>query len=283
MGQEIDLSTSLTVDSRPVVLITGCSGGIGEATAMRFAREGYRVYASMRNPSDISESLSETLKEGGGHGVLELDVDDCVSVKSAIKQLCQETRRIDVLVNNAGISSISSVEEIDMDEAKAVFETNVFGALRVTQEVLPIMRGLRGGTLVNVSSVAGRLVTAGHGIYAASKHALEAISESLAIETSQFGVRVVLIEPGFISTTILNKADSIVIDDTVYGQHLERLVSMYKEAQLKADSPEVVSDCILKAVNDPAGKFRYVVGSGAQQTLNERKLLTDEEWINGKL
>ena len=92
-----------------------------------------------------------------------------------------------------------------------------------------------------------------------------------------------LIEPGFISTTILNKADSIVIDDTVYGQHLERLVSMYKEAKLKADSPEVVSDCILKAVNDPAGKFRYVVGSGAQQTLNERKLLTDEEWINGKL
>ena len=283
MTQEIDLSTSLTGDSRPVVLITGCSGGIGEATAMRFAREGYRVYASMRNPSDISESLSETLEEGEGHKVLELDVDNCVSVKSAIKQLRQETRRIDVLVNNAGISSISSVEEIDMDEAKAVFETNVFGVLRVTQEVLPIMRGLKGGTLVNVSSVAGRLVTAGHGIYAASKHALEAISESLAIETSQFGVRVVLIEPGFISTTILNKADSIVIDDTVYGQHLERLVSMYKEAKLKADSPEVVSDCILKAVNDPAGKFRYVVGSGAQQTLDERKLLTDEEWINGKL
>lgn len=277
------MSTSLTGDSRPVVLITGCSGGIGEATAMRFAREGYRVYASMRNPSDISESLSETLEEGEGHKVLELDVDNCVSVKSAIKQLRQETRRIDVLVNNAGISSISSVEEIDMDEAKAVFETNVFGVLRVTQEVLPIMRGLKGGTLVNVSSVAGRLVTAGHGIYAASKHALEAISESLAIETSQFGVRVVLIEPGFISTTILNKADSIVIDDTVYGQHLERLVSMYKEAKLKADSPEVVSDCILKAVNDPAGKFRYVVGSGAQQTLDERKLLTDEEWINGKL
>lgn len=283
MTQEIDLSTSLTGDSRPVVLITGCSGGIGEATAMRFAREGYRVYASMRNPSDISESLSETLEEGEGHKVLELDVDNCVSVKSAIKQLRQETRRIDVLVNNAGISSISSVEEIDMDEVKAVFETNVFGVLRVTQEVLPIMRGLKGGTLVNVSSVAGRLVTAGHGIYAASKHALEAISESLAIETSQFGVRVVLIEPGFISTTILNKADSIVIDDTVYGQHLERLVSMYKEAKLKADSPEVVSDCILKAVNDPAGKFRYVVGSGAQQTLDERKLLTDEEWINGKL
>ena len=277
------MSTSLTGDSRPVVLITGCSGGIGEATAMRFAREGYRVYASMRNPSDISESLSETLEEGEGHKVLELDVDNCVSVKSAIKQLRQETRRIDVLVNNAGISSISSVEEIDMDEAKAVFETNVFGVLRVTQEVLPIMRGLKEGTLVNVSSVAGRLVTAGHGIYAASKHALEAISESLAIETSQFGVRVVLIEPGFISTTILNKADSIVIDDTVYGQHLERLVSMYKEAKLKADSPEVVSDCILKAVNDPAGKFRYVVGSGAQQTLDERKLLTDEEWINGKL
>ena len=126
------------------------------------------------------------------------------------------------------ISSISSVEEIDMDEVKAVFETNVFGVLRVTQEVLPIMRGLKGGTLVNVSSVAGRLVTAGHGIYAASKHALEAISESLAIETSQFGVRVVLIEPGFISTTILNKADSIVIDDTVYGQHLERLLLRYK-------------------------------------------------------
>ncbi len=275
--------TSSTGDDRPVVLITGCSGGIGEATAMHFVKEGYRVYASMRNRSDISKRLKETLMGGESHGVLVLDVDDCVSVKSAINHLWLETRRIDVLVNNAGISTISSVEEIDMTEVKAVFETNVFGVLRVTQEVLPLMRIQGGGTVVNISSVAGRLVTAGHGIYAASKHALEAISESLAIETGRFGVRVILIEPGFISTSILNKADSISLGDTVYLEHLTNLVAMYKEAQMKADSPQVVAECVLNAVNDPNHRFRYVVGSGAQHTLNERKSLTDEEWINKNL
>ena len=118
------MSTSLTGDSRPVVLITGCSGGIGEATAMRFAREGYRVYASMRNPSDISESLSETLEEGEGHKVLELDVDNCVSVKSAIKQLRQETRRIDVLVNNAVFRSEGDLLTMDVENWKRNIEVN---------------------------------------------------------------------------------------------------------------------------------------------------------------
>ena len=267
-------------DDLPVVLITGCSSGIGEATAIDFAQAGYRVYATMRDPNSISDTLKEILQESAGHKVLSLDVDDSASVKMAVTKVQEESGRIDILINNAGISSISSVEEIKMEEAKAVFETNLFGVLRVTQAVMPGMRGRRGGTIVNVSSLAGRLVTAGHGIYAASKHALEAISESLAIETKSFGVRVILIEPGFISTAILNKADSVIVEDTPYVEHLTRLIGMYKEAQLTAASPEVVAESILKAVNDPSGRLRYVVGSEAQCRLDERKLLTDQEWIN---
>ena len=268
-------------EDRPGVLITGCSSGIGEATAIRFSQEGYRVYATMRNPDGMSETLKEALKRDEGHKVLALDVNDSVSIKRAIAEVQEESGRIDVLINNAGISSISSIEEIEMEEAKAVFETNVFGVLRVTQEVIRGMRERRSGTVVNVSSVAGRLVTAGHGIYAASKHALEAISESLAIEINQFGVRVILIEPGFISTAILSKADSIIIEDTPYTEHLTRLVSMYEEAQLTADSPDAVAGCIVNALNDSSHGFRYVVGSGAQRAIDERSLLTDQEWISG--
>jgi NAD(P)-dependent dehydrogenase (short-subunit alcohol dehydrogenase family) len=268
-------------EDRPGVLITGCSSGIGEATAIRFSQEGYRVYATMRNPDGMSEPLKEALKGDEGHKVLALDVNDSVSIKRAIAEVQEESGRIDVLINNAGISSISSIEEIEMEEAKAVFETNVFGVLRVTQEVIRGMRERRSGTVVNVSSVAGRLVTAGHGIYAASKHALEAISESLAIEINQFGVRVILIEPGFISTAILSKADSIIIEDTPYTEHLARLVSMYEEAQLTADSPDAVAGCIVNALNDSSHGFRYVVGSGAQRAIDERSLLTDQEWISG--
>lgn len=268
-------------EDRPGVLITGCSSGIGEATAIRFSQEGYRVYATMRNPDGMSETLKEALKRDEGHKVLALDVNDSVSIKRAIAEVQEESGRIDVLINNAGISSISSIEEIEMEEAKAVFETNVFGVLRVTQEVIRGMRERRSGTVVNVSSVAGRLVTAGHGIYAASKHALEAISESLAIEINQFGVRVILIEPGFISTAILSKADSIIIEDTPYTEHLARLVSMYEEAQLTADSPDAVAGCIVNALNDSSHGFRYVVGSGAQRSIDERSLLTDQEWISG--
>jgi len=274
------LTSFLADDDVPVVLITGCSSGIGEATAIRFSQEGYRVVATMRNLVGVSETLKAALKADGGHKMLALDVDDGLSVRTAVTQVEEECGRIDVLINNAGISSISSVEEIDMEEAKAVFETNVFGALRVTQEVILGMRERGDGTVVNVSSVAGRLVTAGHGIYAASKHALEAITESLAIEINQFGVRVILIEPGFISTAILGKVDSIILGNTPYVEHLSQLVSMYKEAQQTADSPKAVADCILNAVNDSSHKFRYVVGSGAQRALDERKLLTDREWIN---
>ena len=268
-------------EDRPGVLITGCSSGIGEATAIRFSQEGYRVYATMRNPEGMSETLKEALKRDEGHKVLALDVNDSVSIKRAIAEVQEESGRIDVLINNAGISSISSIEEIEMEEAKAVFETNVFGVLRVTQEVIRGMRERRSGTVVNVSSVAGRLVTAGHGIYAASKHALEAISESLAIEINQFGVRVILIEPGFISTAILSKADSIILEDTPYAEHLTRLVSMYEEAQLTADSPDAVAGCIVNALNDSSHGFRYVVGSGAQRAIDERSLLTDQELISG--
>ena len=185
-----------------VTLVTGTSTGIGEATALHLARLGHRVYASMRTPDASAEGLRRVAeKERLDLEVITLDVDDSASVAAAVGDVLARSGQIDVLVNNAGVGNLASVEEVPIKDAKAVFETNVFGPLRMMQAVLPGMRARRSGTIVNISSVAGRLVSAGHGIYAGTKYALEAVSEAVAIETRRLGIRVILIEPGFVSST----------------------------------------------------------------------------------
>ena len=264
-----------------VILITGASSGIGEATALHFARLGHTVYASMRTPDTSGSGLRRAADdESLDLELVALDVDDSGSVAAAVGGVIERSDRIDVLVNNAGVLQLTSVEEIPLDDAKAVFETNVFGPLRMMQAVLPAMREQGSGTIVNISSVAGRLVSAGHGIYAATKYALEALSEAVAIETRRLGIRVILIEPGFISTPILDKGGDIEIGDGPYAPHLRRMQELYRGARAGAEPPSVVASVIAEALDDPSPRLRYLAGEGAAPVLDGRARMTDEEWID---
>jgi len=263
-----------------VTLVTGASTGIGKATALHFARGGHTVFASMRMPETSGDELRRSAEEEQlDLGLVALDVDHDESVDSAVRGILARAGRIDVLVNNAGVTKLTSVEEVPVEEAQAVFETNVFGVLRMIQAVLPGMRERRSGTIVNVSSVAGRIVSAGHGIYAASKYALEALSEAVAIETKSLGIRVIVIEPGFISTPILDKGTADEVGDGPYADHLRRMKALYLNARGGADPPEVVAELIAEAIDDPDRRFRYLAGKGAAPVIDGRARMTDEEWI----
>jgi len=264
-----------------VTLVTGTSTGIGEATALHLSRLGHTVYASMRAPEASGGGLRRVAEqEGLDLELIALDVDDSASVAHAVGDVLERSGQIDVLVNNAGLGMLKSVEEVPVEDAQAVFETNVFGPLRMMQAVLPGMRERGGGTIVNISSVAGRLVSPGHGVYAATKHALEALSEAVAIETRRFGIRVIVIEPGFILTPILDKVGEVEIGDGPYVPHLRRMKALYKNARGGADPPRVVAEVIADALVDPNPRFRYLAGQGAPLVINGRAGVTDEEWID---
>ena len=264
-----------------VTLVTGASTGIGEATALHFARLGHTVYASMRTPDASGGGLRRAAEEEKlDLELIALDVDDSGSVASAVGGVLERSGQIDVLVNNAGVGKLTSVEEVPLEDAKAVFETNVFGPLRMMQAVLPVMRERGSGTIVNISSVAGRFVSAAHGIYSASKYALEALSEAVAIETRRLGIRVIVIEPGFISTPILDKGGDIEIGDGPYAPHLRRMQGLYRNARGGAEPPSVVAGVIADALDDPSPRFRYLAGEGAPPVINGRARMTDEEWID---
>ena len=263
-----------------IVFVTGSSTGIGKAIALHFARLGDTVYATMRTPDKSGETLRAAAEvEELDLTLLALDVNDDHSVARAIGAAMERSGRIDVLVNNAGLGNLASVEGVSMEDVKAVFETNVFGPLRTIQAVLPAMRERRSGTIVNITSISGRLVSGGHGIYGSSKYALEAISEGLAIETRKYGLRIIIIEPGFISTPILDKAAKPLDPDDPYVETLSRMQGMYTHARENADPPSVVAEGIAAALHDPEPKLRYILGAGAKGTVLAREAASDELWI----
>ena len=185
-----------------VALITGTSTGIGLASALHFGRQGHDVWAGVRNPAAATDLCAAIDTERLPVRLVALDVDDAGSVQRGVAEVLDKAGRVDVLVNNAGIGGGGPIEDVPVDWVKTLFETNYFGVLRVTQAVLPGRRERRAGTIVNVSSVAGRLAVAGHGHYSAVKHALEAMSEALAQEVQRFGIRVAIVEPGVVVTPI---------------------------------------------------------------------------------
>lgn len=184
----------MPADQTPVVLITGCSSGIGRATAHRFLEEGWRVWATARDPDDVAGLARAGCRSAA------LDVTDDEQVERVVERVVDRDGRIDCLVNNAGFGQAGAVEEVPVERLRVQFDVNVFGPVRLVQAVLPHMRTAESGTVVNVSSLLGRVVYPTRGAYAGSKHALEALSDALRMEVAGFGVDVVVVEPGAVST-----------------------------------------------------------------------------------
>ena len=191
---------------KKVALVTGSSSGMGFTTAVMLARAGIHTYASMRNLKKSKTITDLANKENLPLQVIQLDVNDDKSVKDAIAKIVTEKERIDVLVNNAGYGLFGSIEDVSIEEMKAQFETNFFGVMRVTQLVLPTMRKQKSGTIVNVSSVGGRISLPVLSAYNSTKFALEGLSESMSYELEPFGIKVVIIEPGVIRTNIMDSS-----------------------------------------------------------------------------
>ena len=265
-----------------VILITGSNRGIGKAAALLLAEKGHRVYASMRNPDNADLLRDAASQKGVSLEYVQLDVTDDVSVSDAIAQVLDQEGRIDVLVNNAGVGPVGPLEEMDDAACRAVFEINYFGALRVIRAVLPSMRSRRSGTIVNLSSVSGRVAAECMGLYAASKWALEASSEALAQELVPHGIRVVLIEPGITHTDMADGiADELAkLQGSAYSQAIQHIHAVFS-GSLKAGSttPEEVAQTIDYALNDPVPKLRYPAGEGARDFVEGRTRITDEDWI----
>ena len=265
-----------------VAVVTGTSSGIGFETALALAREGYYTYATMRDTTKSDKIKELGQKENLKINVLELDVDDENSVKTAIQKILDQKQRIDVLVNNAGWAMWGCVEDVSVDEFRAQFETNFFSIIRLIQEVGPTMRKQGSGTIVNVSSVVGRIGFPASPAYISSKFALEGLSESLRFELAPFGVNVVIIEPGVIKTNFMKnmrmaeKSES----NTVYRDITVKVVSGVKMMAEMGTHPKEVADTIVKAVKDEKPLPRYIVGNDASMFLEAKKSKTDIEFEN---
>jgi NAD(P)-dependent dehydrogenase (short-subunit alcohol dehydrogenase family) len=268
-----------------VTLITGASTGLGRAAALHLGRKGHRVVATMRSPERAGGDLLDAAKaEGLSITVSRMDVCDDASVREAVGAALEEAGQIDAVVNNAGLGDLRALELVTDDDLRRMFETNVFGAVRVARAVLPSMRARSSGRIVNISSVAGRVVGPGDGLYAATKHALEAISESLAMEVLQFGIRVAIIEPGFFATPIIDKAIVAAADaagDGPYANVERRIAGIYMGGKAAAQDPQVVAEAIEEAIASERPRLRYLVGVDAQVFMRERPKMSDEEYVEG--
>ena len=265
-----------------IAVVTGASSGIGFETALTLAREGYYTYATMRDTTKSDKIKELGKKENLKIDVLELDVDDENSIKTAIKKILDEKQRIDVLVNNAGWGLWGCVEDVSVDEFKKQFETNFFSIIRLIQEVCPTMRTQGSGKIINISSVAGRIGFPASPAYISSKFALEGLSESLRFELAPFGIDVVIIEPGVIKTNFMKnmKMAEKYGPESVYMDITDKVVSGVKMmCEMGTDTKEV-ADAIVKATKDENPLPRYIVGNDASMFLEAKKNKTDLEFEN---
>jgi len=259
------------------VLITGTSAGLGFATALTVARAGHTVYATMRNPARSPELAQTAAKEGLPIHISTMDVDSDSSVKAGIDAIYREAKHLDVLVNNAGVEGNGSVEELPLETVRAVMETNYFGALRCIQAVAPDMRQRKSGCIINISSVAGRIANSPSGCYAASKFALEAISEALAQEMISFNVRVAIVEPGIIDTAMARRIEKPTGPE-VYPQQ-RRFADLFAASLKNPGKPGVVAEKVLEIIDSGTLQLRHPVGPDAEPLLAWRRSMTDEEWV----
>jgi short-subunit dehydrogenase len=259
-----------------VALVTGASSGIGADAALRLKEAGYTVYGAARRTERMSALHAAGVK------VLSLDVTDDDSIHTAVDTIIGQSGRIDVLVNNAGYGSYGSIEDVPMGEARAQIEVNVFGLARLTQLVLPHMRAQRSGTIINISSMGGKLVTPLGGWYHASKYAVEALSDALRMETAQFGINVVVIEPGSIRTewgaiaaqTLTETSSKGAYSTLADGVAATLTASSQPNARMTS-APSVIGKTVVKIAKARRPRTRYRVGFGSAPTIFLRWLLPD--------
>jgi NAD(P)-dependent dehydrogenase (short-subunit alcohol dehydrogenase family) len=261
-------------------VITGTSTGIGLAASLHLARNGYRVFAGMRNLAKSNELRAMVEKEALPVEIVQLDICDAESVKAAFSTI-HEHGPIDVLVNNAGIGGASPLELTPEDEHRQMFETNYFGAVRCIQEVLPSMRERQAGCIVNITSAVGLQATPNQIAYSASKWALECLGEALAHEVYRFGVRVVNVEPGVIMTNIFeNSAEQTRYEKTSpYQPIMRRNGKVFAAGFRRAVPPEVVAETILEAITTEDYRLRWPVGPDAEGFMAARFKVPSEDWI----
>ncbi|HEY1449330.1 MAG TPA: oxidoreductase [Solirubrobacteraceae bacterium] len=264
------------------VLITGCSSGIGQATALRLVGSGWTVYATARKPETLSEL------QAAGCKTLALDVTDEQSMQAAVAEIERAEGAIGVLINNAGYSQSGAIETVPLEAVRRQFETNVFGLVRLTQLVLPKMRAQRWGKIVNVGSMGGRLSFPGGGHYHATKHALEALSDAMRFELRGFGIDVILLEPGLITTEFGEAATASMADvelsgDDPYATFNTTVGAVTKGAydgpmKLLGGGPDRVAKVIERALGRSHPPARITITPSAKLTMAMRKLMPDRLW-----
>ena len=271
------------ISDQKVAVVTGSSSGIGLQTSLMLARDGFITYATMRTPERGIAIKTSIKKENLPIKVVQLDVTDDDSVKGAIRAVESDTGRIDVLVNNAGYALGGALEDLSIEEIKAQYETNLLGLIRVTQSVLPIMRRQKSGIIVNLSSAAGIFGLPGASAYTSTKFAVEGLSDSIGYELEPFGIKVVLIEPGFVQTNFANAmmiAKKAQDPTSPYSQILQRVAANSTEATKSGSSPDLVAKVILDAVTNPNPNLRYMVGKDVENWVASKKNLNETEFFN---
>ena len=270
--------------SKRTVLVTGCSSGIGLTTCHVLSRNNFMTYGTVRNLSKAKKIQDLMNRENLSLKILRLDVNDNQSIKLAIKKILNDTGRIDVLINNAGYGMFGPIEEITTQEIKKQFETNFFGAIRLIKAIVPIMRKQGNGTIVNISSMVGRFGVPLNSAYVSSKFAVEGLSESISFELEEFGIRVIVIEPGVVKSDFFHNVKVKGMNlESPYHELMERRVNFLDKAMKNSlTSSYDVAGTILDALNSKDPKFRYVIGNDATNSLRMRKSLSDRkfmEWI----
>ena len=286
-----------------LAIVTGSSTGIGFETSLMLARNGYFTYATMRNIQKSKKIQRIAQQENLPIRVFEMDFDNYNSVKTTIEKIISERNRIDILVNNAGYGLFGALEDLPMEEIKRQYETNVFGVIRVSQNVLPIMRSQRDGIIVNISSVSGLAGIPSQSVYVSTKYALEGLSESLSFEVETYGIKIILIEPGVINTGFV---EDLVVPDkyninknrqsvqkavnrdnnslSYYNNTIEKFLSFYYSAMSNAPHPKIVANEIIQAIEKVSNEkevgpfLRVPVGSDAKKYSKLKRELADSEY-----
>jgi NAD(P)-dependent dehydrogenase (short-subunit alcohol dehydrogenase family) len=266
-------------ENLPVTVVTGANSGIGRATAIYLAGQGHTVYGTVRS-FDKADKLKAMAADADVEvNLVELDVAEDDSVRAGFAHILERAGRVDVLVNNAGVGGNGSVEETTIDTYAEVMNINLYGQLRCLKSTLPSMRQRRSGTIVNVTSVVGRVAALAQAPYVASKWALEEVSEQLAQEVARFGIRVAIIEPGLTKSAIFAKNSDSTEAGSAYEPHLRRMFQFYAAGYANATDPFEVAKVVHHAIHTDTPTLRYAVSWGGSELITGRSAITDEQWV----